>query len=236
MTTLMAVVALIALDGGALWALLSAQIGGAFGIAALMLLVHNLAAAAIVRALDALAPVREGTFRAGSPGFDRWQARATVACLSCNLFDRILPIFVRAQWYMLFGARLRMTSFVGGRILDGPLVEMEPQTLLGDDGVITGHLRTGDSVTIGRVLIRRGATVGMRAIVCPGVTVGEGAVVGAGALVASGRSIPPGETWVGIPARAIRRDGACAPAGTLDAEHMVFLQRSTPNVRRSTSK
>ena len=45
--------------------------------------------------------------------------------------------------------------------------------------------------------------IGAGAVILPGVTVGEKAVVGAGAVVT--KDVPAGETWVGNPARGLRR-------------------------------
>jgi serine acetyltransferase len=51
------------------------------------------------------------------------------------------------------------------------------------------------------VRVCRGAYIGSRAILLPGVTVGEGAVVGAGAVVAD--DVPAGVIVAGSPARAL---------------------------------
>ena len=52
------------------------------------------------------------------------------------------------------------------------------------------------------VRIRRGAFLGWRAVVMPGVTVGENACVGAGAVVRA--DVPPRSVVVGDPARVVR--------------------------------
>lgn len=49
--------------------------------------------------------------------------------------------------------------------------------------------------------VEDGVSIGAGAVILPGVTLGKGCVVGAGAIVT--KSIPPGETWVGNPARPI---------------------------------
>jgi len=52
----------------------------------------------------------------------------------------------------------------------------------------------------GSVTVEPGAFVGAGAVVLPGVTIGAGAVVAAGAVVT--RTVPPGATVVGVPAKA----------------------------------
>lgn len=47
------------------------------------------------------------------------------------------------------------------------------------------------------------AWIGAKAVICPGVTIGENAVVGAGAVVV--RDVPPNAVAAGVPARVIRR-------------------------------
>lgn len=49
-------------------------------------------------------------------------------------------------------------------------------------------------------------SVGANATILPGVVLGRGCVIGAGAVVT--RSVPPGETWVGNPARRLRHGAA----------------------------
>jgi UDP-2-acetamido-3-amino-2,3-dideoxy-glucuronate N-acetyltransferase len=50
----------------------------------------------------------------------------------------------------------------------------------------------------GKILIKKGAAIGMGAIILPGVTVDENAIVGAGSVVT--KDIPAGEKWYGVPA------------------------------------
>jgi acetyltransferase-like isoleucine patch superfamily enzyme len=58
----------------------------------------------------------------------------------------------------------------------------------------------------GKILIKKGARLGMGVVVLPGVTVGEKALVGAGAIVT--KSVPAGETWFGNPARKSKKSPA----------------------------
>jgi maltose O-acetyltransferase len=51
------------------------------------------------------------------------------------------------------------------------------------------------------VLIHDFAWVGLRALILPGVTLGRGSIVAAGAVVT--KSVRPGDTVAGVPARVI---------------------------------
>ena len=52
------------------------------------------------------------------------------------------------------------------------------------------------------IRIEENASIGMRSIILPGVTIGKGAVVGAGSVVT--KDVPPYTVVVGNPAKAIR--------------------------------
>lgn len=50
-------------------------------------------------------------------------------------------------------------------------------------------------------VIEEGASIGAGAVILPNLIVGKNAVIGAGAVVT--KSVPAGETWVGVPARKL---------------------------------
>ena len=53
-----------------------------------------------------------------------------------------------------------------------------------------------------KIILKDNCTIGTRALVLPGVTIGEGACVGAGALVA--KDVPPWSVVAGVPAKVIK--------------------------------
>jgi len=69
------------------------------------------------------------------------------------------------------------------------------------DGENKHHTQVGDR-----------AFVGSGSILIAPCNVGEGALTGAGAVVTRNSQIPPGEAWVGVPARALKRKDESAPA------------------------
>lgn len=52
-----------------------------------------------------------------------------------------------------------------------------------------------------KTTILTGASIGANATILPGITIGENAMIGAGAVVT--KNVPPNETWIGNPAKAM---------------------------------
>lgn len=129
------------------------------------------------------------------------------------------------------GARTRVWGF--SHVLGGACIGADcnicEQVFIENDVTVKcgvqlwGGLRVGDDVHIGPNVtftndkypksrnsgytclpthIEAGASIGGGAVILPGLTIGAGAMVGAGAVVT--RSVPPGVTVVGNPARILR--------------------------------
>jgi acetyltransferase-like isoleucine patch superfamily enzyme len=90
-------------------------------------------------------------------------------------------------------------------------ITIEDDVLFGPYVLITVSSHIYDSVDVpimeqGLILkdvrIKKGAWLGARCIILPGVTVGEGAIVGAGAVVT--RDVPDYAIAVGVPARILK--------------------------------
>lgn len=85
----------------------------------------------------------------------------------------------------------------------GAHVAVMPQVVLTHDDVVEDFATIASGVRLGgNVHIGRGAYVGAGALIREGVTVGDGALVGLGSVVLT--DVPPGEVWVGQPARRLR--------------------------------
>lgn len=95
----------------------------------------------------------------------------------------------------------------------GAFVVVMPQTVLTHDDRVDDYATLASGVRLGgNVHIGRCAYVGAGATIREGVTVGEGALVGMGAVVLG--DVPPGEVWVGNPARRLREVSRPAPASS----------------------
>ena len=125
----------------------------------------------------------------------------------CKIGDntRIGP-YVEIQRGAVIGANCKIQSHTF--ICDG--VTIEDDVFIGHGVVFVndkrprattheGGLQTESDWSLLPVVVRRGASIGSRAVILGGVTIGERALVGAGAVVTS--DVIPTATVVGVPAR-----------------------------------
>ena len=137
---------------------------------------------------------------------------------------------IGAESSIWFGAVLRGDEaehgiVIGARtsVQDNCVVHVSARgpTIVGDDCTI-GHGAAFESCEI-----RRGALVGMNAVLLHGVVVGEEALVAAGSVVPAGLQIPPRTLVAGVPARIRKRlEGESAEWIGSSAAHYVARARS----------
>jgi len=80
-------------------------------------------------------------------------------------------------------------------------VEIEDNVMIGSNCSILSYSSIDNKC--GKVILRKGCKVGTSSVVMPGVEIGKNAIVGANSLV--NYNIPPGEVWVGSPARFLKK-------------------------------
>jgi len=153
-----------------------------------------------------LYPLQEGVVSADSGAF----SYCTYMLLNVFVFfpvlqtSFVLPFPFRRPCYQLLGARVGKNTQFPGVLLDPPLVEIGDNVAIGGESLFTSHAADGDVFVLQRIRVHDRATIGVRAIIMPGVTIGEGAIVAAGAVVTKGTQIGPKEVWGGVPARRIK--------------------------------
>lgn len=104
-----------------------------------------------------------------------------------------LETFVNRE--CLFDGSARIT--IGSRVRIG----MRCTFVTGSHEIGTHEQRAGRA-TSAPIVVEDGVWVGAGATILPGVTIGAGAIVAAGAVVT--RSVEPGTTVAGVPARAVQ--------------------------------
>jgi hypothetical protein len=132
----------------------------------------------------------------------RWQALFRETFL--RPVETVLPAPFRPLYYRMQGSRVEFGAFVSGRLIEPYLIEIRRGAVVGDDALLMAHAIVRGCVQLHGIILEEDSTVGARAVVMPGCRLGRDAVLASGAVLPAGSIIPPGETWAGIPARAIR--------------------------------
>jgi Carbonic anhydrases/acetyltransferases, isoleucine patch superfamily len=109
---------------------------------------------------------------------------------------------------VVIGERCNIQDNVVGHVNSG-------QPLVIEDDVSVGH-----SAIVHGCTIRRGALIGMGAVVLNGAEIGEYALIGAGSVVTENTVIPPRTLALGSPARVVRE---------LDEQDLMRLSKTTSN-------
>ena len=97
-----------------------------------------------------------------------------------------------------------VTIKAGVQIWDG--ITLEDNVFIGPNATFTNDLKPRSKQypqTFLRTTIKAGASIGANATILPGLTIGENAIIGAGSVVI--KNVPANTTWVGNPARQIKK-------------------------------
>ncbi len=106
--------------------------------------------------------------------------------------------FVGVGSILLSGTVLTADVTVGAHVVAMPGVVMTHDNHVGDFATLCARVTLGGSVAVGEA-----AYLGMGSLVKERLEVGAGSTLGMGAVLL--RDLPPGETWVGIPADILLR-------------------------------
>jgi acetyltransferase-like isoleucine patch superfamily enzyme len=122
---------------------------------------------------------------------------------TCINFMRVTPfinLFHRLMG-MKLGARVQINTAVIG---DSNLIEIGDDTVIGGDVTLVAHSAEHGNLVTERVKIGSRVTVGLMAVIMPGVEIGDGAMIAANAILPKGTKVGPREVWGGIPAQKLK--------------------------------
>jgi hypothetical protein len=159
----------------------------------------------LYRLLLLVAPLREGVIAEASRDEFNYHVYLLFYLLLFHPLTRslVLPVPLMRLIYRALGARLGDNTYSAGTILDPPLTEVGHDTIIGHDAVLISHLVNRSELSLASIRIGDNVTIGAKAVIMPGVVIGDYAIVAVGAVVATNSRIGSGELWGGIPARRI---------------------------------
>ncbi|MDG0815428.1 hypothetical protein [Bdellovibrio svalbardensis] len=121
-----------------------------------------------------------------------------------TFLEFITPTPFNLFFFRMMGMKIGEGTIINTSHLSDPsLVEMGRKVTLGGSVTIVAHYGQGGYLVLAPVKIHDKATIGLRAILMGGVTIGEGAKILPNSVVLPKTHVPAGETWGGVPARRI---------------------------------
>jgi acetyltransferase-like isoleucine patch superfamily enzyme len=135
----------------------------------------------------------------------RWYVHCTMTLVvRYSFLEFVTPSPFSQMYYRLMGMKIgKAVTLNSTAIADPSLIELGDFATIGGSANILAHYAQGGYLVIAPVKIGAGATIGMRAVIMGGVTVGAKAKVLANSFVLPNTTIPDGEMWAGIPAQRI---------------------------------
>ena len=135
-------------------------------------------------------------------------------CFWAKKIAKKLGVGVNIEHNALFGPQLEIDDYSGIGIdceINGP-VSIGKYVMIGPEVVIytSGHKHDRIDIPMGEqgadevrpVYIGNDVWIGRRAMILPGVTIGDGCIIGAGAVVT--KNIPDYSVAVGVPAKVVK--------------------------------
>lgn len=169
-----------------------------------LLFLYFIVTGIFIRLCLRIRPLKEGAYEMTDKEMTYWKFIQTVTELIRMPFLPFIPFFCRPDFFRWLGVKVGKDVEIVGNVFELPLLEFDDYVIVGAGALVIAHAITHDKVVLKRVKVSRKVTIGMGAIVLPGVEIGENSIVAAGAVVPMDTHIPPNEVWAGVPARKIK--------------------------------
>jgi serine acetyltransferase len=118
-----------------------------------------------------------------------------------TFLEFITPTPLNILFFRLMGMKIGAHVHVNSSAISDPsLISIGDRVTIGGSATIIGHYGVGGLLVLAPTTIAKGATIGLRAIVMGGSTIGENAKVLPNSVILPKTRVGDGETWGGVPA------------------------------------
>lgn len=136
----------------------------------------------------------------------RWASASSLYMLvkfTVGDFFMITPL--GTLYLKVLGAKIGKNVMINSKYLhDHALLEIGEGTLIGGDAVLSAHVAEGGNLVLSPIKVGKNCLISQKAVLMPGVEVGDNSIVAAGAIVLKDTKIPANEVWGGLPAKFLK--------------------------------
>lgn len=136
-------------------------------------------------------------------------------CKTFEIIPFITQLYLNKFFLKAYGVKIGKNAYISTEVrIDGiPLIEFGDNIFIGPRAIIGAHINHGGDQLGGNILYRgvkigNNCFIGNNAAIIPGVKMGDNSVLGAMSVVLLDTEIPSNETWVGMPAKMIKKNGS----------------------------
>ena len=135
----------------------------------------------------------------------RWYLHnAVLYVVRYSFLEFVTPTPLSILFYKMMGMKVGKGSAINTTWISDPsLIEIGKKVTIGGSASLLGHYGQGGYLVLPPVKIGDGATIGLKATLMGGVTIGENSKILPHSIVLPKTQVPANETWGGVPARKI---------------------------------
>ena len=142
---------------------------------------------------------------------DKMAYRWILVCTLYTPIRKLLEIFplggIKSTYLRMCGMKIGNNCLIGGVIKDPCLTEFGDNVTMGEYAIIYGHIQNIEKskIFMDKIKIGNNCVIGAGAIIMPGAILEDNVTLAAGALVKKGQVLKKGKTYVGVPAREVKK-------------------------------